>query len=80
MPAHGRWRSPTGERIPTCTIITTEANEDIEPIHDRKPVILPDDDWPAWLGESAATPDELRDMLKPLPLGRLDIWPSISAS
>ena len=35
------WRDPNGNRIPSCTIITTAANDLITPIHDRIPVILP---------------------------------------
>jgi len=34
------WRSPEGEDICTCTIITTDANELLRPIHDRMPVII----------------------------------------
>ncbi len=29
-----------GEELETCTIITTEANEVLKPVHERKPVIL----------------------------------------
>ena len=69
------WRSPAGEKIPTCTIITTDANEAVAPIHDRMPVILPEASWPAWLGEREATAEELRAMLTPLPAAQLQIWP-----
>jgi putative SOS response-associated peptidase YedK len=41
------WRSPAGEKIPTCTILTTDANEAIAPLHDRMPVTLPETTWPA---------------------------------
>ncbi len=39
----------TGELIESCTIITKEADQEIRPIHDRMPVILPDDDYDPWL-------------------------------
>ena len=68
------WRSPAGEKIPTCTVITTDANEPIAPLHDRMPVILPEHAWPGWLGETQATGDELRGMLKPLAPEQLQIW------
>jgi putative SOS response-associated peptidase YedK len=74
----GLWsagRSPTGEKVPTCTVITTEANERIASIHDRMPVILPERHWPAWLGEVSATPEELRAMLVPLPSEEIEMWP-----
>src|SRR4051812_41062122 len=44
-----KWRSPIGERINSCTVITTAANDLIAPLHDRMPVILSPADWPKWL-------------------------------
>ncbi len=35
-----RWKSPEGERVETCTIVTTGANALLEPLHDRMPAIL----------------------------------------
>ena len=32
------WSPPLGEKLVTCTIITTEANEVLQPVHDRMPV------------------------------------------
>jgi putative SOS response-associated peptidase YedK len=69
------WWSPAGEKIPTCTIITTDANALVAPLHDRMPVILPEEKWPAWLGEAPATDDELKAMLRPAPADRLQMWP-----
>lgn len=39
------WKSPEEENIETCTILTTNANSLIRPIHDRMPVILGRSDW-----------------------------------
>jgi putative SOS response-associated peptidase YedK len=40
----GLWESwfdkTTGEELETCTIITTEANDVLKPVHERMPVIL----------------------------------------
>ena len=34
------WMSPEGEEILSCTIVTTEANELLNAVHERMPVIL----------------------------------------
>jgi putative SOS response-associated peptidase YedK len=34
------WKSPEGEEVLSCTIVTTEANELLKPVRDRMPVIL----------------------------------------
>ena len=41
----------SGELVETCTIITTEANEVLEPVHGRMPLIIGEDDYNGWLGE-----------------------------
>jgi len=59
------------EWIRTCAIITGEPNELVSPIHDRMPVILPQEAWARWLGEEAADRDELQLLLKPYPAERM---------
>ena len=48
-----------------CTIITTSANRLLRPLHDRMPVILPPDDYAAWLAEDAAR--DVAELLRPYP-------------
>lgn len=43
------WRSPDGDELQTCTIITTTPNELMAPIHNRMPVILEPEDFDMWL-------------------------------
>ena len=69
------WRSPQGERLRSFTIITTKPNELLAPLHDRMPVILDPRHWPAWLGEEAADPAQLRTLLAPYPADDMAIWP-----
>jgi putative SOS response-associated peptidase YedK len=69
------WRTPDGATIKSFTIITTRANALAASIHDRMPVILPPDCWPAWLGEIEATSDQLKAMLGPYPSERMAMWP-----
>src|SRR5499426_4365786 len=54
------WRAPDGSTIKSFTVITTRANALVATIHDRMPVILPSDCWPAWLDEVAASEAELK--------------------
>jgi putative SOS response-associated peptidase YedK len=45
-----RWKPPGGgDPVETFTIVTTDANEAIAPIHDRMPVILPPQAEDTWL-------------------------------
>src|SRR5208283_4096944 len=36
-----RWHAPEGEVIESATILTTDANDVVRPVHERMPVILP---------------------------------------
>jgi len=64
--------APAGdvEPLPTCTILTTSANDVVAPLHDRMPVILPPGAEAAWLdhGTPAA---EVDDLLRPLDGGAI---------
>lgn len=64
------WRGQAGEEIRSCTIITTDANEIVKPVHDRMPVMLSGEALWAWLGEDAekyGSPDDLLELLRPYP-------------
>ena len=61
------WRDPEGERLQSCTIITTTPNELVRPIHDRMPVILPPDLEPLWLDPDVKDPAVLSNILAPYP-------------
>ncbi len=43
------WKSPALQEIQSFTIITTAANQLLEPIHDRMPVIIPESRRLSWL-------------------------------
>jgi putative SOS response-associated peptidase YedK len=59
-----RWEHE-GKRLVSCTIITTDANEMMKPIHDRMPVVLRQGDEARWLANTPVS--ELQTMLKPYP-------------
>ena len=65
------WRSPAGEKIHTCTIVTTEPNALIAPIHDRMPVILTRQGEAIWLDPAVREPTALMPLFKPYPAGKM---------
>ncbi len=64
----------SGEQIETCTIITTEANKVLEPIHDRMPVILKPKDYEQWLDAKEKDTDKLQKLLVPYPSDEMDSY------
>jgi len=61
------WRSPDGEVIDSCAIVTTDANALMAPFHHRMPVILAPGAREAWLAPGAVEPEEVRPLLVPFP-------------
>jgi putative SOS response-associated peptidase YedK len=59
------WRSPEGEEVRSCTIITCEANDCVAPVHHRMPVLLSGDNLWNWL--SPEQPGSLQKLLQPYP-------------
>jgi putative SOS response-associated peptidase YedK len=62
----GLWEQWQGDSssIESCTIITTEPNELVRPIHNRMPVILSTDRYARWLDPQTPVP-ELQSLLVP---------------
>lgn len=67
------WNAPVGHMVESCTIITTEANDDLRPIHDRMPVILTPEAFDRWLAPSLPL-DDARALLKPFD-GEMTAYP-----
>ena len=59
------WQPKPDEWQRTFTIITTDANQIVSPIHDRMPVILPDDLVDEWLDPRQEDLDKLSKLLVP---------------
>jgi putative SOS response-associated peptidase YedK len=68
------WQGPSGETLRTYTIITTEANELMAPIHNRMPVILTQENELRWLARDTLSPDEMGAILRPDTTGRLESY------
>ncbi len=69
------WRSPDGEEILSCTIITTEANELLKAVHERMPVILTRDAEAAWLDPKTQDVEKLLPLLKQYPAEEMEFYP-----
>ena len=71
-----RWKHPkTGEITYSCTILTTQANTTVAPIHHRMPVILPTDTYDEWLDPSHYNPGNLEALLQPFTVGEMSATP-----
>ena len=68
------WQSPEGEKLFTFTIITTNANELMNSIHDRMPVILNEKDEGMWLDPRLSDTDKLSTLLKPYPSDEMEAY------
>ena len=68
------WTAPDGEAIRTCTIITTDANKLLKPIHDRMTVILTREAEGIWLNPSITEPSVLAPLLTPYPAEEMEYY------
>jgi putative SOS response-associated peptidase YedK len=74
------WRDPTKDDdaddrfLWTCTVITTDAEDDVGKIHDRMPLMVERDRWAAWL-DPRTDKDSVLDLLVPAAPGRLEAYP-----
>lgn len=78
------WITPGGEKLSTCTVITTEPNRLMEPIHNRMPVILKPADEALWLerqpsshthGNHPSHLQSLKELLRPYPAEEMQAVP-----
>lgn len=69
------WKAPSGKTIKAYTLITTEPNELMKPIHNRMPVILHKDDEDDWLNPDNAEKQQLIKYLKPYPTKEMEAYP-----
>jgi putative SOS response-associated peptidase YedK len=75
------WRDPTkADDDPdrfrwTCTVLTTNAEDDLGRIHDRMPLLVERDKYAAWLDPTASDEEVLSGLLVPAAPGRLEAYP-----
>jgi len=69
------WDDKAGRSIDSCTILVTDANEAIIPIHDRMPVILSPENYEAWLDPGTQEPEILKPLLRPCLEDKITLYP-----
>jgi putative SOS response-associated peptidase YedK len=69
------WNSPDGSQILSTTIITTQPNEFMKPIHNRMPVILPESAYEQWLTPKEVTSDTISPLLVPYNPSQMKAYP-----
>ena len=70
----GLWESWHDDEVRSCAILTTQANALVGDVHERMPVILPGEDYEAWLDPEAER-EELVSLLRPYPGEDLETFP-----
>ena len=73
------WQDPNSHNttpVETCTIITTTANERMQELHDRMPVLLDKGDLDVWLSNENSSPEQRLELLKPCASDLLTISPA----
>jgi putative SOS response-associated peptidase YedK len=59
----------------TCTVITTDAEDEVGVIHDRMPMLVERDRWADWLDPERTATGDLTSLLVPAAPGRLEAFP-----
>lgn len=67
------WHQPGGNPVFTFTVLTTDANAFMQPIHDRMPVILNIEQESLWLDDDIS-PAELLRQIPPFPSERMKAY------
>ena len=73
------WIGPNGEELDTATIVTTEANRALEPIHHRMPVILAPESFDMWLDTAQVDAIAACALIRPAPEDLLEAYPVSTA-
>ena len=69
------WKTPQGDSLRTCTVITTEPNALAARIHDRMPAILTHAAESEWLNMANENSAYLKSLLTPYPADEMYAYP-----
>jgi len=76
---YSNWKRPDGQWLQSYTIITTEPNELVAPVHNRMPVGLPRDAEALWLDPTLDDPHALQAFLRSFDADRMRMQPVVGA-
>lgn len=68
------WSDADGRELRSMAILTGEAPADLSTVHDRAPVVVPPEEWSAWL-DPASPEVAVRALLRPTPVNTIRMWP-----
>jgi len=69
-----KWKDrKAGAELLTFTVITTDPNEVVQPLHDRMPVIIPERNYDRWLNVSDTQRLPI-DLLRPYEADKMTAW------
>ena len=68
------WKSPEGEAVESCSILTTTSNTLVATLHDRMPVILHPTEFDLWLDRTMNDPEKLKRLYQPYPADLMQEW------
>jgi len=69
------WISSDGSEIESCTLLTTEPNDLLRPVHNRMPVLLDPADFDQWLDTKSYQGDDVQQLLRPFSAGDMAFYP-----
>jgi putative SOS response-associated peptidase YedK len=69
------WEGPDHSCVESCTLLTTEPNELMRPIHNRMPVIVSQDAYDLWLDPAVEDTARLLRLLRPCPAESMQAQP-----
>jgi putative SOS response-associated peptidase YedK len=70
-----RWKDPNGQRVKSCSILTTTPNAVTAAVHDRMPAILDPDSYDLWLDPGMQNGIAASDLLKPFDARLMRCYP-----
>ncbi|MGB3713717.1 MAG: SOS response-associated peptidase [Candidatus Promineifilaceae bacterium] len=69
------WLSSDGSEIESCTLLTTEPNDLLGPVHNRMPVLLDPTDFDLWLGAKTYQGADVQQLMRPFSDEEMTFYP-----